>query len=146
MSQMDQRMSGWTDSPTDTARWRVVCPRLRDGLICYAFLTDDRSEIDEESFQFNLFPHLQIKYVPAFLLQNINSKFMTREPEKLYELQVTVSECSLLASYWSTKMYHIRKKICLWLFDLIFSMSLNFLLTSPIGQRCILTVSLRVLT
>ena len=51
------------------------------------FLIDDGSE-EEESFQFDPSFLLQIKYVPAFLLQKINDKFLMREPEKLYQLQV----------------------------------------------------------
>ena len=42
----------------------------------------------EESFQHDPFSYVDVKYVPAFLLQLIAEKFLMREPEKLYELQV----------------------------------------------------------
>ena len=42
----------------------------------------------EQSFQQDPFSFLDVKYVPAFLLQIITEKFLMREPEKVYELQV----------------------------------------------------------
>ena len=38
----------------------------------------------------NPFSDIDVKYIPALLASNINDKRLLREPEKLYELQVTL--------------------------------------------------------
>ena len=43
-------------------------------------------DVVDKTFQFNPLSELEVKYIPAFVLQAINDKFL-REPEQLYELQ-----------------------------------------------------------
>ena len=55
------------------------------------------------------FSYIDVKYVPAFLLQRINDRFLIREPEKLYELQF--SSLTIPPSIYNFKCYFHLERI-----------------------------------
>ena len=58
---------------------------------------------------FDPFSALQVKYMPAFLLQIINARFFMREPEQLYELQY--SSFAIPESLYNFRCYHHLEKM-----------------------------------
>ena len=58
----------------------------------------------EESVTFNPFSDVRVKYVPAWLLQIVNDRFLLREPDQLYELQF--SSLSIPPTLFSFECYY----------------------------------------
>ena len=76
-------------------------------IVSLPFLSD--GEVVEESITTNPYSDVDIKYIPAFLMQMINERFLMREPEKLYELQF--SSFANPPRAYNFKCYHHLEKM-----------------------------------
>ena len=65
--------------------------------------------VAEVTMTFDPFSALQVKYMPAFLLQLLNNHFGLREPEQLYELQY--SSFAIPESLYNFRCYHHLEKM-----------------------------------